>query len=111
MPESAVEQKLASFQAWIVAGLAFMFVASVSFVAVAIAVVLITTGRASDRQYQSDQALACYVQPQFDRAEKTLPTITYYRQHPKELEDQLALIAENRKLALEAWGACDRPPP
>ena len=107
MPDSAVEKRLASLQAWIVAGLLFMFVAACGFVAVACVVVVVTGGRVEAAKKKSDRGLACYVLPQLDRAEKTLPTLAYYVNHPQELAKQLAVIYDQRQLAVETWGNCD----
>ena len=111
MPDrTAVEVQLARYQAWIVAGLIFMFVSAVSFLSVAVFVVVNTSGRVSSAKEKSDQGLACYVLPQLDRSEKALPNLQYYKDNPGELEEQLGLIADQRKLALETWGACDKIP-
>ncbi len=101
MPLSGeVERKLAALQAWVIALVAFMLVA----VTVMLVTTVVLVSRTRDRQ---NQALACYVLPQLDRAEQTLPTLEYYRLHPKELAGQLDLIRSQRELALKSWGSCD----
>lgn len=66
---------------------------------------------AEQQGYRSDQALACFILPALDRQEKTLPTLAYYGEHPKELINQLVYIREVRDQALAAWGKCENPPP
>lgn len=41
-------------------------------------------------------ALRNYIDQQLDRAETTLPTLDYYRQHPVELRKQLDLLGKQR---------------
>ena len=107
MPDSLVEKRLASLQTWIVAGLAFMFVSACSFLIIAVLIVVTVGSRVQEAKRKSDQALACYVQPQMERSRTTLPTIQYYRDHPDELEAALKSLEEQRQLALDAWGVCE----
>lgn len=106
-----VERRLSSLQNWVIAGLAFMFTCALTFLIIAIVVVVITSNRVEKAKHKSDQGLACYVLPQIDRSIKTLPTISYYIAHPSELESQLDLLRHQRDLALETWGACESLPP
>lgn len=58
------------------------------------------------QQQAADRALACYILPQLDRAETTLPSLDYYKSHPEELRDQLAIIAQQREQTINTWGTC-----
>jgi hypothetical protein len=49
------------------------------------------------------QAILNYIDQQLDRAEKSLPTIGYYKQHPVELGRQLAAINLQRQDAAKAF--------
>lgn len=105
--DNNVEKKLASLQAWVVAGLAFMFVAAISFLVIAILMVENTAGKVAEEKHQGDQALACYIQPQFERSKATLPTLQYYKDHPAELADTLKSIDQQQQQAIDAWGVCE----
>lgn len=100
MPLQAIEKKLSSLQAWVTAACAFALVASISLLVTTVVLV----NRAQNKQNKS---LACYVLPQLDRAEQSLPSIEYYRTHPAELKKQIEVIRQQRDSALSAWGKCD----
>lgn len=108
--QRVIEARLTSLQTWVVAGLSFMFMCAVTFLCVSIFVVYHTHNRVREAKEKSDQGLACYVLPQLERAEQTLPSLDYYRQHPDELVEQLGVVRQQRKLALDTWGGCDSLP-
>lgn len=60
-------------------------------------------------QHQSNKALACYIIPQIDRAQQTLPTLQYYKDNPKELAQQMSLLQDQRDRAIATWGTCPDP--
>lgn len=56
---------------------------------------------------QSNASLHKYIDTQLARAEKTLPTLDYYKQHPSELHDALNRIIEQRRETDEALAPTD----
>ncbi len=72
-------------------------------------VAVVTVHGKSDLQKsveRSNDALACYVTGQLDRAGQTLPTLAYYKDNPEELRLQLIDISRQRTLAIQTWGLC-----
>lgn len=105
-----MERQMASLTSWIVGGLAFLLVVTVTGFAAAAWIVVDSRSSVTASQERSDQALACYIEPQLDRAEKTLPTLQYYKDNPKELAAQIKLIKQQRALTYATWGVCKAIP-
>lgn len=107
-PTALIEHKLATLQAWVVAGLAFMFVVAVfGFLTIAY-LANHQRGELRNAISRSNQALACYTIPQLERARLTLPTLAYYKMNPDELKYQLSLIDKQIVLAHKTWGNCEQ---
>lgn len=105
-PLTAVERRLASLQAWVIGGLAFMFVATVTGILSLVFISAYQSNNLSAKIAKSDRALSCYVNAQLDRASKTLPTLAYYKEHPDELVAARESISTQRADAVKAWGLC-----
>lgn len=52
----------------------------------------------------SNAVLKDYILDQITRAEKTIPTLEYYMDHPDELNDALNNIARQREDTIKAFG-------
>lgn len=111
MDSVAVEQKLSSYQTMVVTLVLVLMSLAVAVLIAAVVFFVRADNAAHAERHRSDQALSCFIHPQLDRAEDTLPTLAYYKAHPKELDEQLGYLKQQRRLALDAWGACDQPPP
>lgn len=59
--------------------------------------------RTCDAVNMSNAALVSYIGHQLDRAETTLPTLSYYKSHPRELRQQIRLIESQRADTLSAF--------
>lgn len=56
-----------------------------------------------ERQNDANETLLSYIEQQLDRAEKTIPTFSYYRAHPEERATALRNLHQQRRDTREAF--------
>ena len=100
MPDRTdIEVKLGVLQAWVIGGAMFVLTLVISGI-FAVAYVVV------HQSHEADNAIACFIEAQSERARQAVPSITYYKRHPDELAKALHSIDEQIAASHDAFGSC-----
>jgi len=94
-----IEVKLGVLQAWVIGGAMFVLTLVITGI-FAVAYVVV------HQRHEANDALACFIENQSERARQAIPSITYYKTHPDELARALRSIDEQLAATHDTFGSC-----